>query len=127
MTCDRYQQMVSAFIDDELSPEDVRPLFAHLGTCDACWTYYRRLECLHAEMQNTPDAAAHAISDQPAQKHRTSYATVALGGYLAFVIGVLLTLLLLPGRPDSAPSPSQQWMPPYAYPNSFHALPWRPQ
>jgi predicted anti-sigma-YlaC factor YlaD len=36
MNCDKYQEMISAGLDGQLSPEDARILQAHLETCAEC-------------------------------------------------------------------------------------------
>jgi len=36
MNCDNYQELISASLDGQLSPEETRKLEAHLETCAAC-------------------------------------------------------------------------------------------
>jgi hypothetical protein len=100
MNCDEYQQLASDFIDDELDPKEIRDLFSHLGSCDICWTYYRRVERLHTEMSRQKSVPV---------PHRRTPATVLLGGYVAFVVGILLTLLLLPPAGSTQPSTAEGW------------------
>jgi hypothetical protein len=102
MTCDGYHQLVSDFIDDELDPKEIRTLFTHLGSCDTCWTYYRRVERLHTELSRPKSTSV---------RNRRPLAAVLLGGYVAFVIGVLVTLLLLPPVSITQPSTAEGWPP----------------
>ena len=36
MTCDRFEELLSAYLEGELSPEEKRDMDAHLGSCPAC-------------------------------------------------------------------------------------------
>lgn len=36
MNCEHYQVMLSEFLDNELTPEEGTPLFAHLSECASC-------------------------------------------------------------------------------------------
>jgi anti-sigma factor RsiW len=151
MNCDRYQLQASEFVDDELDPREVRMLFVHLGSCDACWTYYLRIEHLHAAVSHTPmtgdikdSAVFHGrISEvSPASSQRrllqsqrlVPRASVLLGAYVAFVVGVLLTLLLFPARVDLRQFPSDTFVPlhlqtapgnPHSIPGGLQSSPWR--
>jgi len=128
MTCDEYQQHLSEFLDDELDDQEVRPLFQHLGTCDACWTYYRRIEALHTALAEEASAKGmktglgHSKStgsayrrDRPASpnwmNHRLSVtpASFLLGTLVAFMIGALLTLLLSSSGSAGMPATDDRW------------------
>ncbi len=117
MTCDHYQQLASAFIDDELEEGKTRTLFEHLSTCDTCWRYYRRIERLHSLL-----AEEHAFARARMQEGRSETtrpgrkklpgrrspqpewltqevslrsASVLLGIFMAFLLGVLVTLFVV--------------------------------
>lgn len=51
MNCNRVQNLLSAFIDEELSPQDKRELRRHLFLCSECHSEYQNLltikECLN--------------------------------------------------------------------------------
>jgi hypothetical protein len=128
MNCDEYQQKVSEFIDEELDSREIRMLFTHLGSCDACWRYYRRIERLHATMGSSALDRRTAeketsIENDPAggSIHRNntglkarppmSLASFLLGSYVAFAVGILLTLLLLPAKDNLQPHPEDAFGP----------------
>lgn len=115
MACNEYQQQISEFIDAELPHRDLRPLFQHLGTCDACWQYYRRIERIRGILQeSTPaeiGAAPHRETDgekikngaariqrvqEPWVRQRmiVTPASLLLNSVVAFLLGVLLTAAL---------------------------------
>jgi anti-sigma factor RsiW len=151
MNCDRYQLQASEFVDNELDPREVRMLFVHLGSCDACWNYYRRIEHLHAAVTHTritgdtresPAFRGRISEVNPASsqrrllqsRHSVSRASVLLGAYVAFVVGVLLTLLILPAREDLRQFPSDTFVPlhlqtaprnPHTIPGGLQSSPWR--
>jgi anti-sigma factor RsiW len=128
MNCDQYQQQVSEFVDEELEPRNIRTLFAHLGSCDECWTYYRRIERLHTAMSrpsltrrtaepetsNESSSGGRSLRSRHrwlASRHPMSPASILLGSYVAFVVGVLLTLLFLPQREDLRQLPGDTIVP----------------
>jgi anti-sigma factor RsiW len=135
MSCDDYQQRVSEFVDEELDPGEIRPLFQHLSTCDTCWTYYRRVERLHAvasrpvqkqeieDNEPTPSTrrVPESLEDQSvsppeqwlAKRQAMTPAAFLLGGAVALIVGMLLTLALLPGRGESEQIAPEQWVPQY--------------
>jgi len=129
MNCDECQQRASEFLDEEIHPREIRMLFSHLGSCDECWTYYRRVERLHSMMNRPPTLDRVVVP-----RHPVTSATFLLGSYVAFVIGVLLTLLLFPAKEDTRHLAIDQW-PPYYYqtlagdsrtgPNGGPLSPWR--
>lgn len=54
--CSRYDEMLSAFVDGELSEGEARELNAHLATCAACRSYLRLLQTMREELgQPLPD------------------------------------------------------------------------
>lgn len=54
--CSRYDEMLSALVDDELSEEEARELDAHLANCAECRSYLRLLQTMHEGLgQALPD------------------------------------------------------------------------
>jgi anti-sigma factor RsiW len=96
MDCPDYRLQVSMFIDDELPEEDRRTLFRHVGECDACWTFFRRIEMIRAglveERRGPPGTAT-----RPLLQRRISIpvATFVLAAFLALMAGVLFTLSIV--------------------------------
>ena len=41
--CNAYEMALSAFVDGELSNEEIRPLFLHLADCENCRRFWRTL------------------------------------------------------------------------------------
>lgn len=39
--CNAYEMALSAFMDDELSDEEIRPLFLHLADCENCRRFWK--------------------------------------------------------------------------------------
>lgn len=42
MTCEHYSQLITAYIQDELSPTIRRRVMGHLNTCETCYVLYRQ-------------------------------------------------------------------------------------
>jgi len=133
MNCDEVQQRISEFVDNELDSLGTRMLFTHLGSCDECWAYYRRIDRLHAVMSK-PEVAKEIsevesstertsptgknLTSRPTRRwlrtrHAMTPASFLLGSYIAFVVGVILTLLLLPASEVPRQSTLDQWTPLY--------------
>ena len=100
MECSDYRLQTSMFIDDELPEADRRPLFRHLGECDSCWIYFRRIERLHGALAEVPRSSS-SLPEQPLlQRHITiPVASVVLTVFLALIAGILMTLsVVVSGR-----------------------------
>jgi anti-sigma factor RsiW len=93
MECSDYRLQTSMFIDDELPEADRRPLFRHLGECDSCWTYFRRIERLHGALAEVPRSSSSWPVRPLLQRHITiPVASVVLTVFLALLAGILMTL-----------------------------------
>ena len=44
LECRELVELVTAYLDGALSPEDEQQVVAHLGTCDGCTTYLAQVE-----------------------------------------------------------------------------------
>jgi anti-sigma factor RsiW len=54
MKCEDMQLMISAYIDDALDPPSQGTMFAHLGECNECRVFLRRLLDLRAGLAAIP-------------------------------------------------------------------------
>ena len=56
MTCRELVELVTAYLDGALSPEDEQQVVAHLATCDGCTTYLAQVETTISQLGRlTPD------------------------------------------------------------------------
>src|SRR5438105_1672930 len=96
MDCDFWQDKVDAFVDDELSPAEVRDFEAHLRECRACAaeTIARqrlKMETRAAGMRYIPSAELQAkIAKQigGGQKTQWQWWPTALGVAAALVLAI---------------------------------------
>jgi anti-sigma factor RsiW len=131
MNCDDYRQSVSGFVDEELGNAESRQLFRHLGTCDECWRYYRRITQLRNVLatesepagqqtesrQRRPVTTAGATKwpDRPPERQwikqrlAVSPASFLLTGFVAFLAGVLLVLMLSSRSSAPVPGLDDRW------------------
>jgi anti-sigma factor RsiW len=54
MMCVDYEERVDQFIDGELPSAQTAGMFAHLGTCDACRTYFHSATAINTAMMQAP-------------------------------------------------------------------------
>jgi anti-sigma factor RsiW len=59
VNCDELVELVTAYLDGALPPEDERRVTAHLAECDGCTTYV-------AQFRTTVDALGHLPADRVA-------------------------------------------------------------
>lgn len=52
-TCDEYQEMISAYIDNELADADTSKLFFHLGECAECREMMKSMLQLRSALHET--------------------------------------------------------------------------
>jgi len=92
MTCREYQEAASAFLDGELLEGSRRSLFRHLGECDACWRFYRRIEAIHDALKIS--SADRGVAATPLLSRRVTIpiASMVLGAFLTFLATILVTL-----------------------------------
>ncbi len=109
MSCDRWRESISAVVDGEESPVDIRLLDAHLFRCAECRTYRdvaeqaRRAARLHAVRPagDMPRRVARstAIADRAS---RWSVLRIVLAVVALEIIALSLPDLLVSSRDDSA-------------------------
>jgi len=56
LECRELVELVTAYLDGALSPEDEQQVVAHLATCDGCTTYLAQVETTISQLGRlTPD------------------------------------------------------------------------
>ena len=59
MDCDEFVELVTAYLDRALSPDDERRVLEHLDLCDGCSTYLGQIRATIAAVgELSPDEAA---------------------------------------------------------------------
>ena len=92
-SCEEYQEMISAYVDDELSKRDVSRMFYHLGECAECRDLVRSLMKLRSAIRETAmlhEESAVAPAKFWRRKFSVSYAVAAVLAFVMMVSGVLL-------------------------------------
>ena len=51
MSCEKYEPMISAFLDGELSEEERVDVAAHLAACPGCQRYFDDLVAIHDALE----------------------------------------------------------------------------
>lgn len=60
--CDKYMELVSLYVDGELSGDEVAGLLGHLDGCDSCRRYYEAMLAISGAMEETPAPEGFAAS-----------------------------------------------------------------
>ena len=92
-SCEEYQEMISAYVDDELSKRDVSRMFTHLGECAECKDFMRSLLKLRSAIRETAtlhEESAVAPAKFWRRKFSISYAVAAVLAFVLLVSGGLL-------------------------------------
>lgn len=92
-SCEEYQEMISAYVDDELSKRDVSRMFYHLGECAECKNFMRSLLKVRSAIRETAmfhEESAAAPSKFWHRKFSVSYAVAAVLAFVLLVSGALL-------------------------------------
>jgi hypothetical protein len=53
-TCEEFEMLASAFVDDELSREETVRLLDHVAVCEGCRFFYRQSRSLEEELSGSP-------------------------------------------------------------------------
>lgn len=64
MTCDMYEEQVSALIDNELNEEDAELLFRHLSACPSCRRSLRTVLDLRSDLKEQEPPLASTELDE---------------------------------------------------------------
>ena len=60
MDCDEFVELVTAYLDGALSPDDEQRVLEHLDLCDGCSTYLDQIRTTIAAVRKLPPDAAPA-------------------------------------------------------------------
>jgi anti-sigma factor RsiW len=60
MDCDEFVELVTAYLDGALGPDDERRVVEHLDLCDGCSTYLDQIRTTVAAVGELPPAAGAA-------------------------------------------------------------------
>jgi hypothetical protein len=110
-TCEEFEMLASAFVDDELSREETVSLLDHLAVCEGCRFFYRQTRSLDETLSGSPAAEvlpAHAwqrIESRVRRRRPVMPAwglRAAAGVFLAIVIWQIAQLRVSPLQ-DSRP------------------------
>jgi anti-sigma factor RsiW len=109
MNCNEYRAQVSAFLDEELSESEIRDLFQHLAACDGCWRYNLRLQKIRSALASPkhPNEPAEIKRERPWMHQRlpVSAPSFVLSVFMAFVFGMVFSLMLLSQTTTSRTDP----------------------
>ena len=102
MTCNEYQEWISAYVDNELDEERAAPLFAHLGACAECRGFFR----------GSLELRSLLLDDLVKERERLEEASrqPALTAQLALpIVALLVVLFLFLGISRMGPSPEAMY------------------
>jgi predicted anti-sigma-YlaC factor YlaD len=101
MNHERYQQLVSEFIDREIHAEDEQELFNHLNSCSECREFLKASCRLQVEMAVTKprssERGSNAVDRQPVRREfrrsrrRSSISTFVLLVMVTLIVGILFS------------------------------------
>ncbi|MFA6468930.1 MAG: zf-HC2 domain-containing protein [Bacteroidota bacterium] len=108
MNCITAKELVNEFLDNELSPELLQPLFAHLADCTECRKFLVQTKTVHdaaaairhipapAELDRKFNILGIQAEEVPAINRRiaVSIPSAILSGVLVFMISIVFFLAL---------------------------------
>ena len=77
MNCDKYEEQLSALMDNELKDEEAKSLFGHLNSCEACREAFRSAQELRSNLREVVPPMAPAELDEKVMSlipHTRTYA-----------------------------------------------------
>lgn len=98
MTCNEYQEWISAYVDNELDEEKAAVLFAHLGSCAECRGFFR--ESLELRSLLLDDLLKERERLEEVSRQPSMTAQLALP-----IVALLVVLFLFLGISRMGPSP----------------------
>ncbi len=124
MTCNDYQEQISAYVDSELEPAGETALFAHLGICPTCRGFLKDTVQLRVDLRSQVSVAQPAALDRRVSRsmirlgmqtqremwtttagafaHRVSVRVAGIAVALAILSSVILTSLWYRAEPSNA-------------------------
>lgn len=93
-TCEEFEMLASAFVDDELSRDETVTLLDHLATCESCRFFYRQSRALGAALSGSPAAVALPMTAWQRIESRVRPRMVIPAWGVRAAAGILLGLLV---------------------------------
>jgi hypothetical protein len=92
-SCDEFEMLASAFVDDELDRDETVSLLDHLATCESCRFFYRQARALEGALVGAPVAAVLPPDAWRKIESRARQATPAPAWGLRAAAGFLVAFL----------------------------------
>lgn len=111
MSCDKYQEMISAQMDNELSVDEEPSLWEHLAHCENCRAWRREQLTLRDEFAAWPEESLPASAwplppAEPVRAYRVPRALAWAAGILLLIEGAWIGRGLVgPRTPDDYSTP----------------------
>lgn len=92
-TCDEYQEMISTYIDVELTDTETSKLFYHLGECEACRTMMKSMFQLRSALFEIDQPKGKRNESVSLWKRRVSISFPIAALFAFFVITSAITFV----------------------------------
>ncbi len=103
--CDEYSELISAFIDNEISDAEAESLKAHLATCHDCRAYLLYLEKIHTETatlaQDVPDGFSSRVMNSIVASEKAQKRFGLSRFKFTAIAAAIILLVFAAGRLDS--------------------------
>lgn len=103
--CDEYSELISAFIDNEISDQEAEQLKSHLAACPDCRAYLLYLEKIHTETaalaQQVPDGFSSRVMQSIAASEKAQKRFVFARFKFTAIAAAIVLLVFAAGRLES--------------------------
>ncbi len=113
-TCDEYQEMMSAYIDQELNDNETSQLFYHLSECLECREFMKSLLTLHSAFRDSDASQSKKPTSLWERKLSLSFPAAAV-----ITFAMLLSGILFFEKMNQPPKVVQKIQTEYVYMTSF--------
>lgn len=90
MTCEQYQELISADLDAELRADEEPALWEHLAHCTVCRAWRRDQLAMRYEFERWPEETYPAITDGPVKRSRPATKVYRVPRVLAWAAAIVL-------------------------------------